>query len=645
MLSVCYYPEHWPRERWSEDARRMKELGLSFVRIGEFAWSRLEPEPGRYDFGWMREAMDILGEQGLQVVLGTPTATPPKWLVDAHPDILPVGLDGRRRGFGSRRHYCFSNRVYRAESRRIATALAREFGRHPALAGWQVDNEYGCHDTVTCACPECRAAFQGWLAARYGDIGALNAAWGNVFWSMELQNFGQVELPLACVTTPNPSAVLDHRRFASDTVIEYNRAQVSELRAESPGRFVTTNFMGGFTQFDHFKLMQDLDFATWDSYPLGFLDESGLPDDVKVFYARSGHPDIAALNHDLYRAVGRGKFWVMEQQPGPVNWAGFNPSPAPGMVRYWTLEALAHGADEVSYFRFRQAPFAQEQMHAGLHTPDGGPDVASSEIEAMWPELRALDLEPTGQAEVAIVFDYEAAWVFEAEPQGKSFRYPDLVLTWYSAARALGLNVDFVRPGDNLDGYKLVLVPSLPIVSAEALSALQSTGAVTVFGPRCGSKTSTFQIPGNLPPGPLQALLPLQVTRVESLRPGLTAPLEAFGQVWPVGVWREYSRSELEPVQRFQDGVPALYRHGPRLALMFWPDGPYLGRLLAELAGEVGLATTPLQEGLRLRHRGALTFAFNAAPYAQAAPAGREARFVVGGSEVPAYGVSVWRDD
>ncbi|HXY59723.1 MAG TPA: beta-galactosidase, partial [Methylocystis sp.] len=208
-LGVCYYPEHWTEERWAQDAAMMREIGLSYVRVGEFAWSRLEPKRGAYDLAWLRCAIETLGQAGLKVVLGTPTATPPKWLVDRMPDMIPLGADGRPRKFGSRRHYCFSHEGYARECERVVTLLACEFGAHPAVAAWQTDNEYGCHDTVESYSPGALLAFRAWCERKYGSIARLNEAWGNVFWSMELSGFGDVELPNLTVTTPNPAHLLD----------------------------------------------------------------------------------------------------------------------------------------------------------------------------------------------------------------------------------------------------------------------------------------------------------------------------------------------------------------------------------------------------------------------------------------------------
>ena len=265
MLGVCYYPEHWPEAWWAEDAQAMRAMGIVWVRIGEFAWSRMEPEPGRYDWGWLDRAMDTLGAAGLRVVLGTPTATPPKWLTDRHPEILPADAHGRPRGFGSRRHATASSDIWWQESRRIVTALAARYGTHPALGGWQIDNEFGCHDTVLSYGAEDLSGFREWLRRRYQSPAQLNEAWGNVFWSMEVASFNEVALPAATVTEPNPAARLDFWRYASAQVTAYCAMQADILRAHSPGRFVTHNFMGRFTDFDHWAMGQELDFATWDS--------------------------------------------------------------------------------------------------------------------------------------------------------------------------------------------------------------------------------------------------------------------------------------------------------------------------------------------------------------------------------------------
>jgi len=406
-LGVCYYPEQWDESLWPSDARRMAEMGLSTVRIAEFAWDLIEPRAGHFEWGWLDRAIATLAGAGLQVVLGTPTGAPPHWLVEAHPDMLAVDASGRSKAFGSRRHYCFSSDAFFAASERVVTAMAQRYGAHPAVVAWQTDNEYGCHDTVVSHSANALRRFRAWLAQRYGDIDRLNAAWGNVFWSMRYARFDDVGLPVATPAPPNPSHLLAFRRFASDEVLRYNRMQVEILRRHAPGRPVLHNFMAFFGEFEHHEMGRDLDIASWDSYPLGHLEGTPVASqEERLAHRRTGHPDTAAFHHDLYRGVAGGRWWVMEQQAGPVNWAPWNALPLPGMVRAWTWEAFAHGAELVSYFRWRQVPYAQEQMHSGLNTPDNVLDVGGREVATVAQELQAVPVEPMQRAAVALVVDY-----------------------------------------------------------------------------------------------------------------------------------------------------------------------------------------------------------------------------------------------
>lgn len=645
-LGVCYYPEHWPESMWRDDAARMRALGIERVRIAEFAWSRIEPSPGEYNWGWLDRAIDVLGDAGLQVVMCTPTATPPKWLIDRHPDILPVGADGRTRGFGSRRHYDFSSPAYFDAAYGICTAVAERYGRHPAVAFWQTDNELGCHHTVVSYSPAAAERFRGWLKARYRSIDALNAAWGTVFWSMEYRSFDEIDPPIGTVTEAHPSHRLDYRRFASDEVVRFNRMQVEIIRAHSPGRPVAHNFMQLFTEFDHYDVAADLDIATWDSYPLGALEEQWFDPSIKAAWLRTGHPDFASFNHDVYRGMSKQPFWVMEQQPGPVNWAQWNPAPLPGMVRLWSWEAFAHGAGCVSYFRWRQAPFAQEQMHAGLNTPDNRLDIGGAEASTVAQEIaRVLDAggEASVDARVALVWDYEAKWLFEIHPQGADFHYPRIAFEYYSALRSLGLDVDVVPSDASFDGYRMIVVPSLPIVPDDFGQRLAASSAHVVLGPRTGSKTPHLTIPDALPPGPaITPLLPIRVWRVESMRPGIFEQVSGnvSGHAWG---WRDF----IEPHEgghidaTFTDGHPAVVRHGAIRYLAGLFDEALTRAVFREAASDAGLEPQTLPDGVRISRRGALTYVFNysATPYR----IDGSGQFVVGQQQVEPQGVAIYR--
>ncbi len=609
-LGVCYYPEHWPEAQWTEDAARMAALGLTWVRIGEFAWSRMEPTPGTYDWGWLDRAIATLGDHGLQVVLGTPTATPPRWMLDRHPDMLAMDKDGKPRGFGSRRHYCFSHPGYRTECAKIVSAMAERYGHNPHVAAWQTDNEYACHSTTLSYSDAARTAFRNWLAQKYQSPEALNRAWGNLFWSMEYSGFNEIGLPNLTVTEPNPSHVMDFRRFASDEVVSFNRLQTDIIRKHSAAP-IAHNYMGGVTEFDHFATGADLDIASWDSYPLGFLsDRIPAPAEHKRRFVHQGDPDFQAFHHDLYRAVGRGRWWIMEQQPGPVNWAPYNPDPLPGMARLWAWEAFAHGAEAVCYFRWRQAPFAQEQMHAGLLRPDSAPAQAFGEAETVARELAAMPDVGTAKADVALIFDYASDWAWDIQPQGKGFSYLWLVFDMYKGLRRLGLNVDILPPDTtDLSAYKLVLAPGLFTLSDALKHALSAHQGTSILGPRTNSKTANFAIPVPLPPN--LPGLDAQIIRVESLPPDVPVPLVQGGNLLH---WREKLEGTATVTEAAADGWPAMVSVGKQHYLAGWPDDVALTRILQTACRAEGIETDPLPEGLRRRDSATHRFLFNYNP-------------------------------
>lgn len=610
-LGVCYYPEHWPEDMWAQDAARMAETGLTWVRIGEFAWSRLEARPGQLTFEWLDRAIETLGAAGLKVVLGTPTATPPRWMIDKWPDMLAVDEDGNTRKFGSRRHYCFSHEGYREESARITRIFAERYGHNPHVAAWQTDNEYGCHDTTVSFGACALEGFQKWLAEKYKTVEALNTAWGNIFWSMEYDSFAQVDTPNLTVTEPNPSHVLDFKRYSSDAVVAFNKIQTDILREHSKAPLLH-NYMGRTTDFDHYDVGDDLDIASWDSYPLGFLEDRSDQDDAwKHQFMRQGDPDFQAFHHDLYRAVGRGRWWVMEQQPGPVNWAPFNPAPLPGMARLWAWEAFAHGAEAVCYFRWRQAPFAQEQMHAGMLRPDSAAAPALGEAAQVSAELNefadGLGDVDAGNAPVALVFDYESHWAWQAQPQGQSFDYFRLVFDFYRAARQLGLSIDIIGPNtSDLSGYKAVFAPGLMRVRPDLWKAMEAFKGTIVAGPRSGAKTSDMQIPDNL--GPALPRLSCVVEYVESLRDSAEIRLSKGGSFIR---WAEVISGDATVVETTEDGAAALLGEDGFFYLAGWLDQEGLKRIIKSTCEAQGVKTISLIDGLRVRDTSDYRFVFN----------------------------------
>lgn len=618
LLGVCDYPEHVDPASWPEHARQQRALGLRFVRLAEFAWSRLEPRPGEFDWAWLDRAIEVAVAAGLQVVLCTPTAAPPAWLVEAHPEILPAGRDGRRRTAGSRRHADLSSPAFREASVRITQAMAERYGSHPALIGWQTDNEFGWGDTAQGFTPAAQAAFQAWLRGRYGTTDALNEAWGNVFWSMEYSDWTQIPLPGQGVSASSPSHVLDFMRFSSAQVAAFQADQVTLLRQHSPGRFVTHNFMGFFSAFDHYEVAAGLDFAAWDNYPtgtLGALDEWKLLDPAfALTYARTGHPDVTAFNHDLYRGLtgaGRG-LWILEQQCGQVDWAPSNPLPAPGAVNLWTAQAWAHGADAVTYFRWQAATMAQEILHSGLLRHDGTPDRGAAEVAGTDPAR--YPCVPV-RNRVALLHDYESLWLYGAQPHAQNLSYWAQVFTYYRELRRLGVDVDILHPDSPLDRYDLIVAPALTLMTPERARHLRAAAGHSrvVFGPRTAFRTASGRAAQTAPGGPLAQLTGARLQNFDSLPVGLTQSVGGHrADLWAESYVPEDPATEV--LHRYEggplDGEAAVTRRG--LVTLIGAHSPGLiGEVLAGALRAANIPTVTLPEGVRLSRRGEVTLLQN----------------------------------
>jgi beta-galactosidase len=649
MFGVCYYPEHWPPSQWEQDAAMMSELGITYVRIGEFAWSRLEPEPGVLNFDWLDQAIATLNNAGLSVVICTPTATPPKWLIDQYPEILPVDPStGITRGFGSRRHYDFSSAKYTEHSLRITREMALRYGNHDGILGWQTDNELCCHETTLSGSQNARSAFQHWCEDTYSNIEQLNSDWGNVFWSMEYRQFSDIELPILAVTETNPAHRLAYQRFSSHQVIRYHNVMVNEIRQHTTDQFITHNFIPmNETDVDNFALAAPLDFASYDNYPLGRTDLmlTGAPAEKLRRYMRTGHPDFATYYHDQTRGLLNRGFWIMEQQPGPVNWANNNPRPAAGMIRFWTLEAFAHGADCVCYFRWRQAPFAQEQMHAGLLRPDNSKTEAWSEAQQAILDITTLELnsEVSKPASVAIVTGAEGLWVSSIERQGEAYDFNDVQFSYYSALRELGVDVDFISMEADFSPYILVILPSQAIINDAFIKKCQSSQAHFIFGPRTGAKTAEFSVPTNLPPGLLQTLIPIRVLSVETLRKDCTEDLFWNNAQYLSGSWREQiDPGDTDVIARYHNNEPAIVRHERYIYIATLTDRSFLLDFFHQQCLHHGINTYRFGEDIRVSRRGKLTFAFNYANKEQQLPLNPDTKVILGSSIIPPLGVTIW---
>jgi beta-galactosidase len=491
-LGVCYYPEHWPESLWEDDMRRMREMGMSVIRIAEFAWSIFEPKEGKFSFDVFDRVMDLARKHGLLVILGTPTATPPAWLTQKYPEVLNVTQNGVTYHHGQRRHYNYNTKIYRHLSERIAEKMAQRYHAHPALLGWQIDNELNCEVNVFYSYAD-HAAFRDWLREKYGTLEKLNEAWGTVFWSQTYTDWEQVHLTRPTPSdSPNPHQALDEKRFISASAISYCRLQAEAIRKHDKTHFITTN--GLFGHIDNHRMTDEtLDFISYDSYPMFSLlwpDKGENPLlDRKV-----------GANLSVTRSISA-NFCVMEQQSGPGGWTNRieHPSPKPGQMRLWTYQSIAHGADMVLYFRWRTATVGTEIYWHGINDYHNRPNRRCAEVTQIGKELAAVGERLAGsryKADVAIVRDYDNEWDGELDNWHGPYERQS-VAAWYKALQRAHVPGDmlYLRPGittlADLSRYRCLVYPHPTILTDETAALLKeyvAQGGNLVFGCRTGYK-------------------------------------------------------------------------------------------------------------------------------------------------------------
>jgi beta-galactosidase len=584
-------PEQWDRSVRREDVRLMRDAGVDLVAVNVFGWSQLEPRPGEYDFAGLDEVVDLLAEHGIRANLGTGTASTPPWLTTRHPEVLPVAEDGTTRWPGGRQAWCPSSPVFRERSLALVEQVARRYGDHPALALWHVSNELGCHNAL-CYCDTSAAAFRRWLADRYGDVAALNDAWGTTFWSQRYGTFDEVLPPRATLSTRNPGQVLDFQRFSSDELLGQLRAETAVLRAHSAAP-VTTNFM----VTDHIR---DLDYFSWAPH----VDV--VANDHYLDHRLADPTTELAFSADLTRGIAGGEPWLlMEHSTGAVNWQPVNLVKGPGEMLRNSLTHVARGADGVCFFQWRASTQGSEKFHSALVPHAGTATRQWREVLELGATLDRLD-EVAGsrvQADVALLFGWESWWTVEGENvPSTAVRYREQVLAAYAALQAQGVTVDVVSPSAPLDGYRVVVAPTLYLVRDEEAAALtrfvEAGGtALVTFWSGIADERDAVRLGGY--PGAFRDLLGIRVEEVAPVLPGdlLTLDTGQRGRLWS-------ERSEAvdaEVLSRFADGPaagdPAITRRAAGRGSAWYVATALEAPDLADLAGRVladaGVATDP----------------------------------------------------
>ncbi len=605
LLGAAWYPEQWPESRWDADLALMQAAHINFVRVGEFAWSSMEPKEGDFELGWMERAVRAAEKHGIAVVMGTPSAAPPAWLTQKYPETLRTKEDGRKDEHGNRTQFDWSDPKYRELARIMAEKMAERFGHDPNVIGWQIDNEYG-NESYGAATD---AQFQAWLKAKYGTLDNLNARWTTAYWSETYQDWNQVPIE---EHGGNPGLLLNWKEFVSDTWRSYQKNQLEVIKAHADKRqFVTTNMMGWFDAYDHYTVSQDLDMASWDDY------------------VGTGHLDPVANGaiHDLTRGFLRKNFWVMETQPGFVNWSADNNALNKGEVRAMAWNAIGHGSEAVEYWQWRSALNGQEQYHGVLVGADGTPVPLYSEVKELgadFAKAAPVLAGTTVHSEVALLQDYPSRWAINWQKHNRAFDWQASFMSYYRPLHGLVKSVDVVSDVAPLRGYKLVVAPALNVLTpaaAKNLEAYVRGGGHLVLGQRSAMKDEDNGLWPERQPGPMAALLGARVAQWYAL--DKTVPVSGDWGAAEDTVWAE--QMEVQSAE-----TKVLMRYGKSNG---WLDGQPAAVTRAVGKGSITYIGAALDSAAMERAARWMTGQAGVAPVLQDVPAGVDVAVRSGGGK------------
>lgn len=480
-IGVDYYPEHWDESLWEQDAELMKKTGVRLVRLAEFAWCRLEPSDGDFDFSWLDKAIDIFSEKGIEVVLGTPTNCPPRWLCEAHPEILPAGDNAEINPIGIRGHRCLNSPVFRRYAERIVRQMAEHYRDSSTVTAWQIDNEL---EANICYCESCNKKHIEWLKGKYGTLEELNRAYGNVVWSGEYSAWEQIDPPYGGYNRAwlNPAYMLDYRRRTAEDVTEFAAFQADIIRSAIPDAKITTNTWFCSEMPDFYKLFEGLDFVSYDNYPT-----TNIPNEPEDIYTH-------AVHLDLMRGIKQQSFWIMEQLSGAMGcWMPMQKTPRPGMIKGYALQAFAHGADTVVHFRWRTANIGAEMHWHGLIDHSNVPGRRFEEFADLCREAENLTqyIGTELDSKIAVLYSFESEYALGLQPQTEGFSYMEQIKLMHQAFARFGVNVDIIGESADISKYRIVCVPALYVVHEDTVKKLckfAENGGTVILTARSGVK-------------------------------------------------------------------------------------------------------------------------------------------------------------
>lgn len=616
-----YNPEQWPEEIWPEDMRLLKEAHIDTVTLNVFSWAALQPSEEEYDFSKLDRIMELVRENGLQVCLATSTGAHPAWMAKKYPDILRTEFNGMKRKFGGRHNSCPNSPTYRKYSVRLAERIAERYKDYDNIIAWHISNEYGGE----CYCENCEKAFRVWLKNKYGTIDAVNRAWNTSFWGHTFYDWDEIVLPnllsehFETDRSQFPGITLDYKRFNSESILECYRLEYEAVKRVTPDIPVTTNLMGFYKGLDYKMWAKYMDVVSWDNYP-----------------ANEDSPAMIAMAHDLMRGVGGGKpFLLMEQTPSVTNWLPYNALKRPGVMRLWSYQAAAHGADAIMFFQMRRTVGACEKLHGAVidHVGNGETRVYR-EIRDLGAELEKIGGETLGavtEAEAAIYFDWDNWWAVECSA-GPSceLKYKDEVYHYYHAFHQMNIPVDIVGPEDDLGKYRLLVAPVLYMTKTgydEKIRRFVKNGGmfVTTFFSGIADEHDLVILGGY--PGKLKDILGIWVEEEDALPSGAENGFMYNGRHYPARLLCDllHPRSENLSVlatyeSDFYAGMPALTKNrfgdGNAYYVAARSDDAFYRAFLEDLCKEAGIKPVMKpQEGLeataRVNENGKYLFLLN----------------------------------
>lgn len=665
-VGAYYYPEHWSEEEWETDLKLIAQLGFTFTHFAEFAWAQLEPQEGVFNFDWLDRCVALAQQYGLKVIMCTPSPTPPVWLTEKHPEVSVVTDENRIVRHGMRLNCNGNNPVFRKYLRRILEKMAERYGDHPAVCGWQVDNEphfEGLYDYSDFA----RSDFRRWLQEKYGDIETLNEAWGADFWSYRFQNFDQIHLPNAREHTGNPHAFIDFRRYTADAIAAALRFQVETLRPKiAPHQWITTNF--AYYKFlpsvDPFRSRNDFDFVSHTMY----LTSTSLNYDTGMLAHRLGSGMELAFSTELARSV-EGRTGIMELQPGQINWGRWNSQPLPGAVRMWIWHSFALGDEFVCTYRFKQPLYGGEQFHKGIIEPDGKTVSPGGEeyVQAIR-EINSLPVLDARQCKqprswtsrnTALLWKADNLMALEEVKHTQFWDTWDHVYTYYQKLKTLGVAVTFVQESDRLtpEKYPFAIAPAYEMVAPATVSRWKNyvrEGGILVLTVRSGMKDNNAHLWKAPLQYPIYNLIGGKIEYFDQLPPSRPATIEFDGKLYGWHLWGDILSPDGQTevwatyADQFYAGKPCVTKHKLGKGAVYYigvcsDDKSLEQALLRKIYLENGAEILDLPDYVFTEFRNGYWITVNYSSEPAEAPVPAKARILFGERTVQPGSVTVWR--